>query len=148
MFENAINHVPTMLSRLIQMQKCSQNYSFISEDLVYHCRVGSTRNTLALLLKYYSRGLRRAFNSIPDDTTYSWYRNDIKDSLNEIDINLLACEIELPFLPEADGERFEIPNASVIELLVKSYLENIQFSQPYTLSERTLLQSAGMCSSL
>ena len=40
--------------------------------------------------------------------------------LNEIDTDLFACGIQLPVFPEKDGELFKIPNASIIELLVKS----------------------------
>ena len=122
------------------MRKCAENYSFISDDLVSLCQPGSTKDALALLLKYYSRGLRRALISVPDDASYFSMKNDIQDRLNEIDVNLLACEVEMPFLPETNGEEFEIPNASIIELLVKSYSESFAVPQRYTLSELALLQ--------
>ena len=122
------------------MRKCAENYSFISDDLVNHCTSGPTRDALALLLKYYSRGLRRALISVPDDDSYFSMKNDIKDRLNEIDVDLLACEVEVPSLPERNGETFEIPNASIIELLVRSYFGKFRFPQPYTLSELGLLQ--------
>lgn len=133
-----------MLNRLNQMWKCTENYSFISDDLFNLCQAGFTRNKLALLLKYYSHGLRRALNSVPDDTIYSIIKNDMNAGLNKIDTDLLACGIELPKFPERDGEIFKIPNASMIELLVKSRFENIEISQFYTLSEPALLQIAGI----
>ena len=138
--ENIVKQIPATLIRLDQMRKCAENYSFISDDLVNQCEIGPTRDALALLLRYYSRGLRRALISVPDDDRYFSMKDDIKDRLNEIDVNLIVCGVEMPTLPEIDGEIFEIPNASIIELLVKSCFENTQFPQPYTLSEPALLQ--------
>jgi hypothetical protein len=128
-----------MLNRLNQISKCTENYTFISDDLVNYCKAGSTRNNLALLLKYYSHGLRRAVNSVPDNDIYSDIKNDTKARLNLIDTNLIVCGIELPDLPQRDGVNFKIPNASMIELLIKSRFENIEIPQFYTLSEPALL---------
>lgn len=64
--------------------------------------------------------------------------------LNEIDTNLFACGIGLPKFPEKDGEKFKIPNASIIELLIKSRFENVEIPQSYSLSEPALLQIAGI----
>lgn len=77
------------------MWKCTENYSVISDDLVDRCQDGLARNDLALLLKYYSHGLRRTLNSVPDDAIYLSIKNGMKASLNEIDINLLACGIQM-----------------------------------------------------
>ncbi|MCJ1465562.1 hypothetical protein MMC07_004180 [Pseudocyphellaria aurata] len=124
----------TIVIRLAEMWNCAENYSFIADDLLDHCQAGSTRNQLALLLKYYSHGLRRALNNIPDDDLCLYIKQMTKNCLNKIDTALIACGILLPVLPEKDGEIFEIPNASVIELLVKSRFENIEVRQPYTLN--------------
>lgn len=130
--------------RLTQIWRCSENYKFISKDLVNHCQVGSIRNKLALLLNYYLHGLRRAADSVPKNAEYLEVQRDIKDSLDTIYMNLFVSGIELSVFPEEDGEKFKIPNASILELLIKSRFENIEISQPYTLSEPALLHIAGI----
>lgn len=77
-----------------------------------------------------------------DNVRFLNVKDKIKMSLIVIENNLEASGIDLIPFPQQDGESFDIPNASMLELLIKSRFENVKITQPFTLSKLPFLQIA------
>jgi hypothetical protein len=119
------------------MAKAAENYKWAAEDLP-NLSVGQTRTSLLRLLIYYLRGMRYAVRTASNRGNKSRLatgRDALNIQLDELERNIRHVDDGLTALPSGNGN-FDIPNCSVLELLVHARYESLsQDLRPTTLGK-------------
>jgi hypothetical protein len=131
------NPVQELPRKLLSMTKAAENFKWVAEDLS-NLSAGQTRTSLVRLLKYYLQGMRHAVLTASNrrNNPQIASRCDKLDAeLNKLEDNIQHVVGGLAALPSGDGH-FDIPNRSVLELLIHARYESLpQNLRPTTLGK-------------
>ena len=123
--------------KLDAMIKAAENFKWVAKDLP-NLSVGQARTSLLKLLIYYLRGMRYAHTTAltrGNEEHIASRRDKLMTRLDKLEADIVRVDDTLAALPSVNGN-FDIPNRSVLELLVHARYESLpQNLRPTTLGK-------------
>ena len=132
------NPMPSLRGKLDTMTKAAKNYKWVAQDLA-NLPVGQAQTWLLELLEYYLAGMRYALNTAMDRLNNSpdlaENCDKLHNQLKKLEAAIRRVDPGLTALQFSNGN-FNIPNRTVLELLIHGYYESLpQNLRPTTLGK-------------